>query len=79
MADAAREAAVHELARLVTANAPNDFPVLPMHDDVTVAVRLVSDREGGGAAPGAIAAVAAAHGLSLRFTVLTLTARSTLR
>jgi hypothetical protein len=79
MADTARDAHVAELGRLVTAHVPNGFPVLPVHEDATVAVWLMSDREGGSAATAAAAAVAAAHGLALRVTVMTPTARSTLR
>jgi hypothetical protein len=79
LADAASAAGVAELGRLVTAEVVNDFPRLPVHEGVAVAVWLVSDRTGGRAAMDAAEAVAIAHGLDLRTTALTPTARSTLR
>lgn len=78
MARTAGENGVVELGRLVTADVPNRFPVLPVHDD-PVAVWLLSDRTGGPAAATAVNAVASAHGLPVTTTVLTPTARSTLR
>jgi hypothetical protein len=81
--DAARHAAsgegVGELGRLVTARVPNDFPRLPVHEDVTVAVWLLSDRAEGEAATTVAGAVAESQGLTLRTTRLAPTARSTLR
>lgn len=79
---AARQAAsggVTELGRLVTAGVPNDFPRLPVHEDVTVAVWLLSDRAADGAATAAAEAVAASQDLALRTTRLTPTGRSSLR
>ena len=70
---------VTELGRLVTAGVPNDFPHLPVHEDVTVAVWLLSDRAHGEAANTAAEAVADSQGLTLRTTYLAPTARSTLR
>ena len=70
---------VTELGRLVTAGVPNDFPRLPVHEDVTVAVWILSDRAGGDDATAAAEASAGARGLPLRTTRLTPTARSTLR
>ncbi len=70
---------VTELGRLVTAGVPNDFPRLPVHEDVRVAVWLLSDRAGGEAATAAAEAAAGARGLGLHTTRLTPTARSTLR
>jgi hypothetical protein len=81
--DAARHAAsgdgVRDLGRLVTARVANDFPPLPVHEDVTVAVWLLSDRAEGEAAATAAGAVAESEGLTLRTTRLAPTARSTLR
>lgn len=71
--------AVAELGRLVTAGVPNDFPVLPVHEDAAVALWLLSDRLGGTAAETAAEAVAGSQGLALRTTCLAPTARSTLR
>jgi hypothetical protein len=79
LADAASAAGVAELGRLVTAEVANDFPRLPVHEGVTVAVWLVSEQPGGRAATAAAQAVATAHGLDVRTTALTPTARSTLR
>ena len=79
LGDAASAAGVAELGRLVTAEVANDFPRLPVHEGVAVAVWLVSDRTGGRAAVDAAEAVAIAHGLDLRTTALTPTPRSTLR
>jgi hypothetical protein len=70
---------VTELGRLVTAGVPNDFPRLRVHEDVSVAVWLLSDRAGGEAAAAAAEAAAGARGLPLRTTRLTPTVRSTLR
>ena len=70
---------VSELGRLVTAGVPNGFPRLPVHEDVTVAVWLLSDRVDGEAATTAAEAVADSRGLTLRTTRLAPTARSTLR
>lgn len=70
---------VAELGRLVTAGVPNDFPRLPVHEDGTVAVWLLSDRAEGEAARAAAEAVADSQGLMLRTTRLAPTARSTLR
>ncbi len=78
LADAASATGVAELGRLVTAEVANDFPRLPVHEGVAVAVWLLSDRSGAGAATAAAEAVAAAHGLGLRTTALTPTARSSL-
>ncbi len=66
---------VTELGRLVTAGVPNDFPRLPVHEDVTVAVWILSDRAGGDDATAAAEASAGARGLPLRTTRLTPTAR----
>jgi hypothetical protein len=79
LADAASAAGVAELGRLVTAEVANDFPRLPVHEGVTVAVWLLSDPSGGRAAMDAAEAVATEHGVGLRTTPLTPTARSTLR
>ncbi|HET6952675.1 MAG TPA: NIPSNAP family protein [Acidimicrobiales bacterium] len=79
MGTAAPRAGVTELGRLVSARVPNDFPRLPVHEGVTVAVWLLSDRAGGRAASAAAEAVAAAHDLPVRTTALTPTRRSTLR
>jgi hypothetical protein len=79
MAGAARANGACELGRLVTAAVPNDFPALPVHEDAPVAVWLLSDGHGGRAAGAAAESVAAAHGLPLRATALSPTARSTLR
>jgi NIPSNAP len=80
---AARRAAcgggVTELGRLVTAGVPNDSPRLPVHEDVTVAVWLLSDRAAGEAATAAAEAVAASQDLALRTTRLMPTGRSSLR
>ncbi len=70
---------VTELGRLVTAGVPNDFPRLPVHEDATVALWLLSDRRGGMAATTAAEAVSDSQGLALRTTCLAPTARSTLR
>jgi hypothetical protein len=70
---------VAELGRLVTAPVPNDFPRLPVHEGVNVAVWLLSDRTGGDAGTAAAEAVAARLGLPLRSSRLAPTARSTLR
>jgi hypothetical protein len=70
---------VNELGRLVTAGVPNNFPRLPVHEDVIVAVWLLSDRVDGEAATTAVEAVADSQGLPLRTTRLAPTARSTLR
>jgi hypothetical protein len=70
---------VSELGRLVTAGVPNDFPRLPVHEDVTVAVWLLSDPVDGEAATTAAEALADSQGLTLRTTCLAPTARSTLR
>jgi hypothetical protein len=76
---AAPASEVDELGRLVTAQVANDFPALPVHEDVTVAVWLLSDRAGGRPATAVARAVAAACHLPLQTTDLTPTARSTLR
>jgi hypothetical protein len=68
-----------EVGRLVSAGGPNDFPRLPVHEDATVAVWLLSDRAGGEAAVAAATAVATSQGLAVQTTRLTPTARSTLR
>jgi hypothetical protein len=70
---------VTELGRLVTAGVPNDFPLLPVHEDATVALWLLSDRMGGMAATTAAEAVSHSQGLTLRTMSLAPTARSTLR
>jgi hypothetical protein len=70
---------VTELGRLVTAGVPNDFPRLPVHEDVSVAVWILSDRAGGDEATDAAEAAARARSLPLRTTRLMPTARSTLR
>jgi hypothetical protein len=70
---------VTELGRLVTAGVPNDFPRLPVHEDGSVAVWILSDRAGGDDAIDAAEAAAGARGLPLRITRLMPTARSTLR
>ena len=70
---------VSELGRLVTAGVPNDFPLLPVHEDLSVAVWLLSDHAGGEAATAAAEAAAGARGLPLHTTRLTPTALSTLR
>jgi hypothetical protein len=72
-------APVAELGRLVTAAVANGFPRLPVHEDVTVAVWLLSDRDGGAPAVAAAERVAAAHALPVRTTRLRPTPRSTLR
>jgi hypothetical protein len=82
MASAARAAGadgVTELGRLVTADVPNDFPRLPVHEGVCVAAWLLSDRTGGGAGTAIAESVGADHGLPVRVTPLRPTARSTLR
>lgn len=79
LSDAASTSGVTELGRLVTASVTNDFPRLPVHEGPPVAVWLLSDRSGGRAATATAGAVANAHGLDLRTTVLTPTGRSTLR
>jgi hypothetical protein len=73
------EDGVTELGRLVTAGVPNDFPRLPVHEDVSVAVWILSDRAGGDDATDAAEAAAGARSLPLRTTRLMPTARSTLR
>jgi hypothetical protein len=79
MTSAAQDEGVCELGRLVTADVVNDFPPLPVHEGVSVAVWLLSDRSGGRAATVAAETVATSHGLPLHTTALTPTARSTLR
>jgi hypothetical protein len=71
--------AVAELARLVTADVVNDFPVLPVHAGRPVAVWLLGDRSGGAAALAAARSVARGQGLDLRADTLVPTARSRLR
>jgi NIPSNAP len=73
----APEAGVTELGRLVTAGVPNDFPRLPVHEDVTVGVWLLADPSGGAAAV-AMAHAVAGEGLSVRTMPVTPTFRSTL-
>jgi hypothetical protein len=73
----APEAGVTELGRLVTAGVPNDFPRLPVHEDVTVGVWLLADPSDGAAAV-ALAQAVAGEGLSVRALPVTPTFRSTL-
>ena len=74
---AAPDSGVTELGRLVTAGVRNDFPRLPVHEDVTVGVWLLADPSGGAAAV-ALAQAVAAEGLSVRTLPVTPTFRSTL-
>lgn len=75
----ARVPQVSELGRLVTACGPNDYPRLPVHEDVHVALWLLSDSAGGAMATASAEGVAHATGLPVRSLRLTPTARSTLR
>jgi NIPSNAP len=77
--DAAPAGSVTELGRLVTAGVPNEFPRLPVHEDVTVGVWLLSDRAGGAAAAAMAESVAVSGILALRTVRLAPTSRSTLR
>jgi hypothetical protein len=71
---------VTELGRLVTAHVPNDFPRLPVHEDVDVAVWLLSDRTGGAHSATALAReVATATHLPLRTVTLRPTPDADLR
>lgn len=74
---AAGASGVTELGRLVTAGVPNDFPRLPVHEDVTVGVWLLADPSGGAAAV-TLAQAVAGEGLSVRTMPVTPTFRSTL-
>ena len=74
---AAPASGVTELGRLVTAGVPNDFPRLPVHEDVTVGVWLLADPSGGAAAV-TLAQAVAAEGLSVRTMPVTPTFHSTL-
>jgi hypothetical protein len=71
MDDAVRSAPVDELGRLVTAHAPNDFPRLPVHEDIDVAVWLLTDHDDGRSATALAREVATACRLALHTTVLT--------
>ena len=77
--DAAPAGGVTELGRLVTAGVPNEFPRLPVHEDVTVGVWLLSDRAAGAAATAMAEAVAVSEVLTVRTICLAPTSRSTLR
>lgn len=78
-AAAGQSAGASEIGRLVTASVPNDFPLLPVHDGVPVALWLLSDAGRGHAAVSAAQRVAKLWDRSLRVVRLTPTARSTLR
>jgi hypothetical protein len=70
---------VVELAGLVTAAVPNDFARLPVHEDIVVALWLLSDREHGQVAVFVAEAVSDRCDLVVRTVRLAPTARSTLR
>lgn len=70
---------ISELGRLVTATVPNEFPRLPVHEDVNVALWLLSDDEQGEAAISAAEEVSSTQGLAVRTLRLAPTPRSTLR
>jgi NIPSNAP len=70
---------VTELGRLVTAGVVNDFPALPVHEDRTVALWLLSDREHGDRAVSVADLVGARCDLAPQLLRLVPTARSTLR
>ena len=77
--DAAPAGRVTEVGRLVTAGVPNEFPRLPVHEDVAVGVWLLSDRAAGAAATAMAEAVAVSEVLTVRTICLAPTSRSTLR
>ncbi len=77
--DAAPAGSVTEVGRLVTAGVPNEFPRLPVHEDIMVGVWLLSDRAAGAAATAMAEAVAVSEVLTVRTVCLAPTSRSTVR
>jgi NIPSNAP len=69
---------VAELGRLVSAGIPNDFPALPVHEDVMVALWLLSAADGG-IADALARAVGDGSGRPVTTLHLVPTPRSTLR
>jgi len=70
---------VRELGRLVTSAWPNDFPALPIHEDVRVGLWLLADGDRGAPSSNLAATVASKTGHAVVVLHLAPTARSTLR